>query len=160
MWGGADVAGSAFAWRPLGDARRDWQTGYAVAWGPSLADDEGSSWRFTGLIQFEATMFDSRSWALGIAADSLEAAARLGPFEPEVRAGFVLATVDVIDGEWSGELFSPRAEAGFGVRLGRFRVSLGAQGEYLWRWFGPSVLERGFVVDLRFEKPWHPPRER
>ena len=156
--GGADVSVSGFAWRPVGDSRASWQDGLALAWGPTLADDEGPA-RFTGLVQFEVAMFDPRSYAVALSTNAFEAAARLGLLEPEIRAGFALATVDVIDGQWSGELFSPRAEVGLGVRVGRFRVSLGVQGEYFWRWFGPSVLERGVVLDLRYEKPWHPPRQ-
>jgi hypothetical protein len=42
------------------------------------------------------------------------------------------------------------------VHVRRVRVSLGAQAELLWRWFGPSVLERGFVLDVRIERPWYP----
>ena len=156
FWGGADVSANGFAWRPVGDSRPSWQRGLALAWGPTVADDEGPVARFTGLVQFEVAMFDSRSYAVAVSTDAFEAAVRLGLLEPEIRAGFALATVDVIDGTWSGELFSPRAEVGLGVRVGRVRVSLGIQGEYFWRWFGPSILERGVVLDLRYEKPWRP----
>lgn len=157
LWGGADITASAFQWRPEGDRRRDWQQGLGLAWGPTLADDEGP-WRFTGLTQFEVSMLDSRSWAVGITATAFEAAARFGFLEPQARVGFQVATVDVLDGQWSAELFSPRAEAGLGVRFGRVRIAVGVESEYFWRWWGPSVLERGFVLDLRYEKPWHPPR--
>jgi hypothetical protein len=155
LWGGADVTVSGFQWRPTGDPRPGWRQGLSLAWGPTAADDEGA-WRFTALTQFEASMFDSRSYAVGLVSNAFEAAWRLGPFEPESRVGFVLASVDDFDGQCSAQLLSPRAEIGVGVRVGRVRVSLGVQGEYFWRWWGPSVLERGLVLDLRYEKPWRP----
>jgi hypothetical protein len=155
LWGGADATVSGFKWRPLHSTNPDWQDGLALAWGPTLADDEGPA-RFTGLTQIELAAFDSRSYAVAISASAFEAAARLGLFEPQARVGFALATVDVVDGQWSAELLSPRAEVGFGLRFGRVRVSIGAQVELFWRWFGPSLLERGLVLDLRYERPWHP----
>lgn len=155
LWGGADVTARGFEWRSIGDRRPGWQDGLSLAWGPTASDDEGA-WRFTTLTQFEASMFDTRSYAVAIVTNAFEAAWRLGFLEPESRVGFALATVDVFDGAWSAELFSPRAEIGLGIRVGRIRVSLGVQGDYFWRWWGPSVLERGITLDLRYEKPWHP----
>ncbi len=155
LWGGADVTVSGFEWRPLGSSRPGWQDGLALAWGPTLADDEGPA-RFTGLTQIEVAMFDSRSYAVALSTHAFEVAARFGLLEPEARVGFKLISIDVLDGTWSGEAFSPRAEVGLGFRLGRMRAAVGAQVEYFWRWFGPSVLERGLVLDLRYERPWHP----
>ena len=156
LGGGADVTASVFEWRPLGSRAPGWNDGLALAWGPTLADDEGPA-RFTALTQIELAAFDSRSYAVAISTHAFEAAARLGLFEPEVRAGVARATLDVFDGTWSaGKLLSPRAEIGIGLRVGRMRASLGVQGEYFWRWFGPSILERGIVLDLRYERPWHP----
>lgn len=155
-WRGADVTVSGFAWRPLRDRREPFQPGLALAWGPTSATGDGPG-RFTSLVQFELSMFDPRSYAVGLSAAAFEAAARLGLFEPEARLGVALATIDTIDGQWSAELLSPRAEVGLGVRVGHWRVSLGVQGEYLWRWFGPSILERGVVLDVRYEKLVLPP---
>ncbi|HEY8039428.1 MAG TPA: hypothetical protein VIF15_06525 [Polyangiaceae bacterium] len=156
-WGGADVAASTFSWRRMGDASPGWGRGYGAAWGPTLAVQQGGlPLRFTGLVQFDVKAFDGSSWAVGLTSTAFEAALRLGPFEPQARAGFTLATLDDFAGQWSAELFSPRVEAGLAVHVRRVRVSLGAQAELLWRWFGPSVLERGFVLDVRIERPWYP----
>jgi hypothetical protein len=155
FWGGAAVSVSGFSWRPLRDPRPGWQNGLSLAWGPTLADDEGA-WRFASVTQLEGTAFDSRSYALSLVTSAFEAAWRLGFLEPEARVGVVLATVDSVEGQWSAEALSPRAELGLGLRFGRVRISLGAQGEYFWRWWGPSILERGIVLDVRYERPWFP----
>ncbi len=155
-WGGVDVSVSPFAWRALDRGRGGFQPGFALAAGPTTAggDDPG---RFTSLLQLEATMFDTRSYAVAVSAAAFEAAARIGAFEPTARVGVVFATVDSIGGQWSAELLSPRALVGFGIRVGHLRFTLGAQTEYFWRWFGPSLLEHGLVFDFRYEKLQIPP---
>jgi hypothetical protein len=151
-WGGADVTLGTFAWRRLGDSSSSWRKGLELAWGPSLAVDQGP-FHFAGLIQMDVQEFDVSSWAVGLSTNAFEVAARLGPIEPQLRAGFALATIDDFAGNVSAELLSPRVGAGLGVRVLRtFRITVGAYAEYFWRWFGPSDLVRGITLDLVFER--------
>jgi hypothetical protein len=123
-----------------------------LAWGPSLADAQGA-WRFTGLVQMDLRAFATSSWALAISTHTFEVTGRLGPLEPYARIGGALLTVDDFDGSVSAELFSPRVGAGVALRATRrFEIGLGVYSEYFWRWFGPSVLVHGLVVDVRFER--------
>ncbi|MGH7438497.1 MAG: hypothetical protein ACRENE_22655 [Polyangiaceae bacterium] len=86
-------------------------------------------------------------------------AATLGPFEPFLRVGAALLTVDDFDGSASAELFSPRVTAGLDLRVSR-RIQIGveAYSEYFWRWLGPSALVRGISLDFRFERRMRPRR--
>lgn len=152
-WGGADVSAGAFLWRHVGDRGRTWNDGLELAWGPTLGDTEGA-WRFTGLVQMDVRAFAASSWAVALSTHAFEAALQAGPFEPYVRVGGSLITLDDFDGSCSVEMLSPRVGAGTAIRLGRrFEVGVGVYSEYFWRWFGPSAFVRGVVVDLRFERP-------
>jgi hypothetical protein len=152
-WGGAELTGATFAWRQLGSADPQWHQGLELAWGPTLAVDQGP-FRFSGLVQFNVRAFDKSSWAIALSTHAFEVAARLGIVEPQIRAGFAFISLDDFRGNLSAEAFSPRVGVGLGVRASRrIRVSVGAYAEYFWRWFGPSVLVRGLALDLRYEKP-------
>jgi hypothetical protein len=152
-WGGADVTLGAFEWRRLGDPGPAWRTGLELAWGPTLAVDQGP-FRFAGIVQMGVQEFDPKSWAVSLSTNAIEVAARLGPLEPQVRAGCALATVDDFAGQVSAELLSPRVGVGLGLRVSRrVRLTLGAYAEYFWRWFGPSDLVRGLTLDVRVERP-------
>lgn len=155
-WGGAEVTASSFAWRRANDASPAWRHGAELAWGPTLAVDQGPL-RFSGVLQIGVRAFDASSWAIAVSTHAFEVAARLGVLEPQIRAGFALLTLDDFDGEVSAELFSPRVGVGLGVRAGRrARITVGAYAEYFWRWFGPSALVRGLSLDVRYEKPMRP----
>ena len=152
-WGGVDIAAGGFVWRHPGDPATAWHDGLELAWGPSLSVSEGA-FRFTGLVQMDLRAFGASSWAFALSTHTFEVAARLGPLEPYARVGGALLTLDDFGGAFSAELFSPRAGAGIGARLGRhFEVAIGAYTEYFWRWFGPSAFVRGFAIDLRYERP-------
>lgn len=152
-WGGVDIAAGGFLWRHPGEQAAAWHEGLELAWGPSLSVGEGA-FRFTGLVQMDLRAFDTSSWAFALSTHTFEVAARLGPLEPYVRVGGALLTVDDFAGTFSAELFSPRAGAGVGARLGRrLEVAIGAYAEYFWRWFGPSAFVRGFAIDVRYERP-------
>jgi hypothetical protein len=152
-WGGVDVAAGAFAWRHPGDRSVSWHDGLELAWGPSLAAREGA-FHFTGLVQMDLRAFDASSWALAISTHGFEVATHVGPLVPYVRAGAALLTLDDFAGNFSAELFSPRVGAGVGMQVARrLEVAIGAYAEYFWRWFGPSALVHGVVLDVRYEKP-------
>lgn len=158
-WGGADVSAGAFAWRSPGERNPAWHDGLELAWGSTLTERKGP-WRFTGLVQVDLRAFATSSWALGLSTNSFEVAATLGPFEPFVRVGAALLTVDDFDGSVSAELFSPRVSTGLGVRLGpRVEIAVGAYAEYFWRWLGSSALVRGLSVDVRIERRTHIKRQ-
>jgi hypothetical protein len=107
---------------------------FVIAWGSGLT--------LRGL--------DWASFALSY-VQFVSVALTLGPIEPDVRAAFSIATLDVFHGNWSAELFSPRASAGAWLRLGRLRVGAHAFSEYLWRWLGDGdVFVRGALVSLEF----------
>jgi hypothetical protein len=153
--GGAEVSAGGFLWRALGDRSPGWHDGLEIAWGPSLADLEGA-WRFTGLVQMDLRAFATSSWALAISTHTFEVSGRVGPLEPFARVGGSLLTVDDFDGSVSAELASPRVGAGIAVRLSR-AVEIGVEGysEYFWRWFGPSALVHGLLLNVRFERRMH-----
>jgi hypothetical protein len=152
-WGGADVTFGTFAWRRLGDPSPSWQRGLELAWGPTLAVDQGP-FHFAGVVQMDVQEFDVSSWAVGLSTNAFEVAARLGPLEPQLRTGFALATIDDFAGHVSAELLTPRVGAGLGVRVFRkVRITVGLYAEYFWRWFGPSDFVRGLTLDVLFERP-------
>jgi hypothetical protein len=106
---------------------------FVIAWGSGLT--------LRGL--------DSASFALSY-VQWVSVALSLGPIEPDVRAGFSIATVDVFHGNWSAELLSPRVSGGTWLRLGKLRVGAHAFSEYLWRWLGNGdVFVRGALVSLQ-----------
>ncbi len=96
---------------------------------------------------------DWKSYAWSIWVQELATGLKLGPFEPEVRIGASLLTVDVFHADWSFEMLSPRVAAGAAVRLGKIRVDIKAHSEYLWRWFGPDYLIHGITLGLGLETP-------
>ena len=150
--GGALVSGGGFLWRHLGARGAGWNDGVELAWGPALADMEGA-WRFTSLVQMDLRAFATSSWALALSTSAFEVTGRIGPFAPYARVGAAVATVDDFDGAVSAELFSPRVGAGLAVRVGkRVEVGAGVYSEYFWRWFGPSAIVHGILLDLRFER--------
>jgi hypothetical protein len=150
--GGAEVSAGGFLWRALGDRSPGWHDGLELAWGPSLADVEGA-WRFTGLVQMDLRAFATSSWALAVSTHTFEVSGRVGPLEPFARVGGSLLTVDDFDGSVSAELASPRVGAGIAVRVSRaVEIGVEAYSEYFWRWFGPSALVHGLLLDVRFER--------
>jgi hypothetical protein len=95
-------------------------------------------------------VLDSKSYAASI-LQRVDVGLKLGPVVPEVGGGVSTITVDVVHGNWSAELLSPRAEAGLWLHLGALHIGAHAYGEYLWRWWGnTSFLIRGldFVLGL------------
>ena len=137
-------------------------------WRKSGAPDKGAGWELSlgvvtetrigpvflaGIIRSQFRWFDSSSFALSPLQNMAMVGLRLGPIEPEARLGFSLATFDVFHSAYSFEMLSPRVEGGFGLRLGRFRVSAHGFSEYLWRWWGSSYFEKGVAFEVRLEAP-------
>lgn len=112
-----------------------------------------------GSQQTAFTVFDSKSFKWSVINEEFSAGISLGPFQPEVRLGLALLTVDVFHGEWSGELLSPRVGVAVGLKLGKIRLDIQGYSEYLWRWFGPDYTIRGISLGVRLEasKPKPPP---
>lgn len=99
---------------------------------------------------------DAAAWS--ILFNQISAGIVLGPFQPEVRLGLSLLTVDVFKGDWSVEALSPRVSFGTGLKLGTIRLDIHAHSEYLWRWFGPDYTIRGITFGIRLEVPRPKPR--
>lgn len=134
-------------YRPVGSGDPRWPMGFEVGFGartttrvlPFLV-----SWSSEPALR----VLDSKSFALSV-MQRVFAGLALGPIEPELGAGLSTLTVDVFHGNFSAELFSPRAEAGLWVHLGKVRVGAHAYGEYLWRWLGNrDYLLRGVAFEL------------
>jgi hypothetical protein len=98
-------------------------------------------------------IFDSKRFSWGIFHQDLAGGLRLGPLEPEVRIGASLLSIDVMNAEWSAQLFSPRVSAGVGLHLGKIKVDIKGHAEYLWRWFGPDYFVRGITLGVRIDAP-------
>jgi len=115
-----------------------------------------TSWKpfyLTGYQQTNLRVFDGSRAAWSIFTQQLSTGVYLGPFEPEVRIGFSLLTLDVFDGHYSIEAMSPRVAAAVGIHLGKIRLDIQTHTEYLWRWFGPDYLIRGVSLGLRLDVP-------
>lgn len=98
-------------------------------------------------------VLNDKSFSWSILHQDLGGGLLLGPFEPEVRVGVSLLTVDIFRAEPSIQLLTPRVGAGFGIHVGRMRVDVKAHAEYLWRWFGPDYLIRGITIGLQLDMP-------
>jgi hypothetical protein len=106
---------------------------FVIAWGSGLT----------------LRVLDSASFALSY-LQYVSVGLSIGPVEPDVRAAFSIATIDVFHGNWSAELLSPRVSAGAWLRLGKLRLGAHAFSEYLWRWLGDgNVFVRGAVLSLQ-----------
>jgi hypothetical protein len=106
---------------------------FVIAWGSGLT----------------LRVLDSASFALSY-VQYVSVGLSIGPVEPDVRAAFSIATIDVFHGNWSAELLSPRVSAGAWLRLGKLRVGAHAFSEYLWRWLGDGdVFVRGALLSLQ-----------
>jgi hypothetical protein len=143
-------AGPIF-WRKRGDRGDDPTQGFEGGVGSSTLV------RVRPFVLFSTTeltlrAFDPSSYALSY-MQSLSAGLVLGPFEPDLRATLSMATVDVLRGNWSAELFSPRIAAGAWLRIGRLGIGAHVFGEYLWRWLGNGdVLSHGVVFTLTLDR--------
>jgi hypothetical protein len=107
----------------------------------------------TGLQQTNLRVFGAKSAAWSILTQQLAVGLYVGPFEPEVRIGGSLLTVDVFEGDYSFEALTPRVAAAVGIHLGKIRLDIATHSEYLWRWFGPDYLIRGVSLGLRLDVP-------
>lgn len=105
----------------------------------------------SGIQQLHLRLFESGKVAFSIPSGQLASGVRLGPIEAGVRIGMSALTVDVFDGSWGIQLFSPRVGAEAAVRLGPVRFDLEIHSEYFWRWFGQSYIIRGISLGVRFE---------
>jgi hypothetical protein len=101
-------------------------------------------------------ILDDKSFSWSLFHQDLGGGLVLGPFEPDVQVGVSILTADIFHAEPSVQLFTPRVSAGLGIHAGRFRIEARAHAEYLWRWFGPDYLVRGFTIGLGLDLP--PPR--
>ena len=147
---GVELEGAPMTWRRAG------ASGTAPGWELSIGSVTESrldSVFLGGIVRAQFRYFDSQSFAASPLQSMFTTGIRLGPFEPESRVGLSLLTVDVFHGAYSFEMFSPRVEAGFGLRIGRFRASAHVFSEMLWRWWGDNYFEQGIAFELRFEPP-------
>lgn len=95
----------------------------------------------------------AKSFSWSVFQQDLGGGIRLGPFEPEVRIGLSLLSIDYIQSQFSAQLMSPRTSVGLGLNLGKFRLDIKAHTEYLWRWFGPDYLSQGITLGFRLDIP-------
>lgn len=83
-----------------------------------------------------------------------EAGLRLGGVDIGAGPTLIPLTLDVSRSKFSFGGMSPGVAARIGYKIGGFRISLRAEREYLWRWFGqPSAVMSAFVLELAGERP-------
>lgn len=83
-----------------------------------------------------------------------EAGLRLGGVDIGAGPTLIPLTLDVSRSKFSFGGMSPGVAARVGYKTGGFRVSLRAEREYLWRWFGqPSAVMSAFVLEIAGEQP-------
>jgi len=137
-------------YRPIGSADPRWPLGFEVGFG-TRATTRVLPFLLSWSSEPALRVLDSKSFALSV-VQRLYAGVALGPFEPEVGGGLSLVTVDVFHANFSAEMFSPRAEAGFWLHFRSVRVGAHAYAEYLWRWFGSrDYLLRGVAIEVALE---------
>jgi hypothetical protein len=139
------------AWyRPMGSPEPGWMRGWEVGAGQRVTTRIRPV-LLSYSIEPALRILDSKSYAFSF-LQRVDVAVALGPLELQVGGGLSTLTIDAIHGDWSAELFSPRAEAGGALRLGSLRIGAHAYSEYLWRWFGnTSYLLRGIAFELGFD---------
>ncbi len=147
---GVELEGGPMTWRRAG--ANGTASGWELSIG-SVTESRLDSVFLGGIVRAQFRYFDSQSFAASPLQSMFTSGIRLGAFEPESRVGLSLLTVDVFHGAYSFEMFSPRVEAGFGLRIGSFRASAHIFSEMLWRWWGDSYFEQGVAFELRFEPP-------
>jgi hypothetical protein len=147
---GVELEGGPMTWRKAGT--NGTASGWELSIG-SVTESRLDSVFLGGIVRAQFRYFDSQSFAASPLQSMFTTGIRLGPFEPESRVGLSLLTVDVFHGAYSFEMFSPRVEAGFGLRIGRFRASAHIFSEMLWRWWGDNYFDQGVAFELRFEPP-------
>ena len=106
-----------------------------------------------GHVKTLLRVLDDKSFSWAIFHQELGGGLILGPFEPEVRFRLSAITADIMHAQPSFQLLSPGVGAGVGIHLGRFRVDLRANVDYLWRWFGPDYVVRGITLGIRLDLP-------
>jgi hypothetical protein len=103
---------------------------------------------------FELGIYSKWTFLLELSKYDYLAGFRLGPVEIGAGPGVTPLAFDISDGDVSLSGLCPRVLAKFGVKTGRFRFSLRAQREYLWRWLGrDDAWITGFALELAIEAP-------
>lgn len=83
-----------------------------------------------------------------------EGGLRLGGIEVGAGPTLIPLTLDCSRGKFSFGGMSPGATARVGFKTGGFRISLRAEREYLWRWFGqPSAVMSALMIEIAGERP-------
>jgi hypothetical protein len=147
---GFELEGGPMWWRKAG--ANDTASGWELSIG-SVTESRLDSVFLGGIVRAQFRYFDSQSFAASPLQSMFTTGIRLGAFEPESRVGLSLLTFDVFKGAYSFEMFSPRVEAGFGLRFGKFRASAHVFSEMLWRWWGSNYFDQGIAFEVRFEPP-------
>jgi hypothetical protein len=147
-FGGLELEGAPMWWRFAGTdpTHAGWELSFA-----GTTESRLNHVFLAGMVRVMFRGFDQQSYAFTPIQNMAMVGVRLGPFEPEARIGFSLATLDAFHGQWSFEMFSPRVEGGLGFRFGRLRISAHGFSEYLWRWWGDSTFEKGVAFEIRLE---------
>jgi hypothetical protein len=145
---GTELEGAPMWWRKGGT--NDTGAGWELSFGAATESRVGQLF-VAGLVRTQFRWFDSKSVALTPLQNMAMVGIKLGPFEPESRVGFSLLTFDVFHGAYSFEMFSPRIEAGLGIRIGRFRVAAHGYSEMIWRWWGSNYWDKGIAFSIRLD---------
>jgi len=83
-----------------------------------------------------------------------EAGLRIGGVDVGAGPTLIPLTLDVSRSKFSFGGMSPGVAARIGFKIGGLRISLRAEREYLWRWFGqPSAVMSAFMLEIAGEQP-------
>lgn len=134
-----------------------WQQGWEVA-GSIAITNRQEPFFITGYQATALRVLDSKSYSLSILQSGALVGCRVGPVEPEAGIAISTIMVDLLHDDFSVGMFSPKASAGFGIRLGDLRIGAHAYSEYLWRWLGTDLFVRGVELSVRIRRqpPGHP----
>jgi|GEM_PF-3660962 len=105
----------------------------------------------TGSLRSVFRAFDSKTYLWTLVQLGYASGVQAGPLELEAQIGLGLLGVSAVHGEWSVDIFAPRAGLAVAAHMGRFRFAVGAHTEYLWRLFGMGYTAQGLTISFRFD---------
>lgn len=134
-----------------GNGVNEWDRGFEIGADQVLSAVTGP-FRISGSQGLLFRRLDSESFSLGLLHQGGRTGLVLGPLEPEIGVAVTVLNVDMFDGDLGVGMFSPRAVAALGLRLGPVRLDAHAYTEYLWRWFDATdYYVRGLGIALRLQ---------
>lgn len=126
--------------------------GVAVGVAETVHETRGPLW--LSLQRTAELRVHSRWTIVPILRYQYEAGLRLGGIDIGAGPTLIPFTLDVSRSKFSFGGMSPGVGARVGFKISGLRISLRAEREYLWRWFGqPSAVMSALLLEIAGEQP-------